>query len=128
MCMIYIYISYTHTYIHIYIERHTYMYYNYSRNQILLYQTHVSGHNITPDLTKETLTYIYIYIYIHTCIVIYIYIYVCHRKMPLLRLTSSWVMATSMPSPPIKSLDFRGFDSSTILNLRGGIPRPIGIS
>ena len=26
----------------------------------------------------------------------------------------------STPSPPIKSLDFRGFDPSKLLNLRGG--------
>ena len=32
------------------------------------------------------------------------------------------------PSPSIKSFDLRGFDSSTILILRVGIPRPIGIS
>ena len=27
---------------------------------------------------------------------------------------------------PINIVDFRGFDSSTILKLRGGIPRPMG--
>ena len=32
------------------------------------------------------------------------------------------------PNLPTNIVDFRGFDSSTILDLRGGIPRPIGIS
>ena len=34
-----------------------------------------------------------------------------------------WLLQTptvSTPSPPIKSLDFRGFDSSRLLILRGG--------
>ena len=31
-------------------------------------------------------------------------------------------------NPPINIVDFRGLDSSIILILRGGIPRPIGIS
>ena len=31
-----------------------------------------------------------------------------------------------MPNLPISIVDFRGFDSSRILNLRGGILRPIG--
>ena len=58
-------------------------------------------------------TYIYIYIYIYvgiynnaTCIF--------HKR------------ATS--APEIKNLDFRGFDSSRFLILRGGIPRSIGNS
>ena len=32
------------------------------------------------------------------------------------------------PNLPTNIVDFRGFDSSTILILRGGILRPIGIS
>ena len=32
------------------------------------------------------------------------------------------------PNPPTRIVDVRGFDSRTILILRGGIPRPIGIS
>ena len=34
----------------------------------------------------------------------------------------------SRTNPPTNIVDFRGFDSSTILILRGGIPRPIVIS
>ena len=34
----------------------------------------------------------------------------------------------STPSLPTNIVDFRGFDASIILNLRGGIPRHIGIS
>ena len=30
------------------------------------------------------------------------------------------------PNLPADMVDFRGFDSSTILNFRGEIPRPIG--
>ena len=32
------------------------------------------------------------------------------------------------PNLPANIMDFRGFDLSIILNLRGGIPRPIGKS
>ena len=34
--------------------------------------------------------------------------------------------AYATPNLCTNIMDFRGFDSSTILNLRGGIPRPIG--
>ena len=34
----------------------------------------------------------------------------------------------STPNLPTSIVGFGGFDSSTILILRGGIPRPIGIS
>ena len=30
------------------------------------------------------------------------------------------------PNPPTNIVDFRGFDSSIILIIRGGIPRPLG--
>ena len=30
------------------------------------------------------------------------------------------IVATNTPSPPTKSLDFRGFDSSRLLILKGG--------
>ena len=56
--------------------------------------------------------YIYIYIYIYHSIVHYI---IAYYSIDLLLRTSA-----STPSPPIKSLDFRGFDSSKLLNLRGG--------
>ena len=36
--------------------------------------------------------------------------------------------SSSTPNLPTNIVDFRGFDSSIILILRGGIPRPIGIS
>ena len=35
--------------------------------------------------------------------------------------------STYTPNLPANMVDFRGFDSSTILNFKGGIPRPIGI-
>ena len=56
--------------------------------------------------------HIYIYIYIH----IYKYIHInyeCWQDLPVL----------ITPSPPTKSLDFRGFASSRLLILRGGNSR-----
>ena len=35
-------------------------------------------------------------------------------------------LARNTANPPTNIVDFRGFDSSIILILRGGIPRPIG--
>ena len=84
--------------------------------------------------------YIYIYTYTyHLCVCIYIYIYMAalERKPKQFFADSSspqppailWGHVTvEISSPPTKSLDFRGLDSSTILIQRGGIPRPIGIS
>ena len=71
--------------------------------------------------------YIYIYIYIYIMRVIclslslyiYIYIYMVHRLL-LLRMLQRVGCDIHTPSPPIKSLDFRGFDSSRLLILRGG--------
>ena len=57
--------------------------------------------------------YIYIHIYKYIHMYIYIYIYIGTRCAEQ---GGSW----STPSPPIKSLDFRGFDSSRLLILRGG--------
>ena len=37
------------------------------------------------------------------------------------------IMFFNTPNLPTNIVDFRGFDSSIILNLRGGIRRPIGI-
>ena len=54
-------------------------------------------------------TCIYIYIYMHTCVYIYIYTYIY----------STHHFSTSI-------LDVRGFDSSIILILRGGILTPKG--
>ena len=73
--------------------------------------------------------YIYIYVYI------YIYIYVYEYDIPKLprrgsrpkrrlrentAITHTQTTIIIMPSPPTKSLDFRGFDSSRLLILRGG--------
>ena len=73
------------------------------------------------------------YIYAYVCIYIYICIHTSVLKLPRPRgiretrtpnLPAKNLPAT--PSPPIKSLDFRGFDSSKLLNLRGvGIPMSI---
>ena len=50
-----------------------------------------------------------------------------HAKKALRR-AEAQVLSDHTPSPPTNIADFGGFDSSTILILRGGIPRPIGIS
>ena len=52
----------------------------------------------------------YIYTHIHVCVYVYIYIYI-HTHL---------VMVYHTPSPPTKSFDFRGFDSSRLLILKGG--------
>ena len=57
--------------------------------------------------------YVCIYIYIYICIHIYIYIYIYMRVLSTANLRT-------------KILDFRGFDSSRILIVRGGILMSIG--
>ena len=112
---IYIYICmYTHismfVYIYIYICIHTYIY-----------------------------IYIYIYTYIHVyvCVYIYIYIYIYITHTLLFRSWARWAPLSSSAPPcpgpgtvapnlPTNIVDFRGFDSCTILNFRGENPRPIG--
>ena len=61
--------------------------------------------------------HIYIYIYIHD-IYIYVYIYIYIHTSVSRRDTQEAKLGT--PSPPTKSLDFRGFDSSRLLIPRGG--------
>ena len=51
--------------------------------------------------------------YTTMCVYIYIYIYI-------------YIIHPSTPNLPTNVADFRGFDSSIILDLRGGILRPIG--
>ena len=55
------------------------------------------------------------------CVCVYIYIYIYISSGAALSPGGTANLRT-------KILDFRGFDSSRILILRGGIPRPIGIS
>ena len=70
--------------------------------------------------------YIYIYIiYVYVYIHIYIYIYICTSQRAAEsdqpedpRAMNSKLPST--PSPPINIVDFRGFDSSRLLILRGG--------
>ena len=60
---------------------------------------------------------VYIYIYIYKIIIyIYTYIYIYIYQKP----------RQSTANPRTDIMDFRGFDSSMILILRGGISRPIG--
>ena len=81
----------------------------------------------------NTCTYIYIYIYM------YIYIHICiyalnnwvSRKRSYGRTRLTRLRPRSGPysrtaNLPTNIVDFGGFDSSIILIIRGGIPRPIG--
>ena len=44
-------------------------------------------------------------------------------------MSADWARSSgSAANLPTNIVDFRGFDSSTILISRGGIPRPVGIS
>ena len=113
MC-IYIYIYtcvciYIYTYIHIYI-------YIYTHRDCSPAVPRARTCLVAPAMSTYTpvCIYIYIYIYIYICaycicmyICMYVYIYEI-RSDPI------------TPSPPIKSLGFRGFDSSRLLILRGG--------
>ena len=67
--------------------------------------------------------YVYIYIYTHTYMCIYIYIYT-HTHTYRVRIHGA--DGSRAASLRTKILDFRGFHSSIIVSLRGGIPRPIG--
>ena len=63
--------------------------------------------------------YIYIYIYIyytHTYVSIY-----SHAPVIASRAVKPHLVVSRAPSPPTKSSGFRGFDSSRLLILRGGI-------
>ena len=44
----------------------------------------------------------------------------------MISITIITITITTAPNLPTNIVDFRGFDSSTILIWRGGIPRPIG--
>ena len=77
--------------------------------------------------------YIYIYIYIsislYICVYIYIYIYIhpLYIRLPIGgSSTNQFPCLSSTPNLHTNIVEFLGFDSSTILNSRGGTPRPIG--
>ena len=59
--------------------------------------------------------YIYIYMNTHTYVCMYTYVY-----RPAFRKQAHRESTAHTPGPPTKSLDFRGFDSSRLLILRGG--------
>ena len=132
------------SYIYIYIYRYTYthMYVSLSLSLYIYIYIHVYTYiyiYICVHIHVHTSLSLYIYIYIYMCISlslsIYIYIYT-HRdiyrstRAPLARSSKSSLVAlhyikfidieTRTPSPPTKSLDFRGFDSSRLLILRVG--------
>ena len=84
--------------------------------------------------TNAMYVYIYIYIYIYT----HGFVEIVRgplRRGPLNKTTSHHsivadraMICMSTPNLPTNIVDLRGFDSSIILILKGGIPRPIGIS
>ena len=70
------------------------------------------------DIYTHFYTYVLIYIYICMHVYIYIYIYMYGRL--------NIIPIHYMPDLPTNIVDAIGFDSSAILSLRGGIPRPTG--
>ena len=74
--------------------------------------------------------YIYIYIYVYVYINIYIYIYYVLYPAAYAPGVNLPRVSSFGPTPnlPTNIVEFGGLDSSTISILRGGIPRPIGIS
>ena len=78
--------------------------------------------------------YYHYYYYYYICVYIYIYMYYLESSARGSRFSSerakeAWLREL-MHTPNLLTniVDFRGFDSSTILIIRGGIPRPMGIS
>ena len=123
---IYIYIyMFIHTHIYIYTYIYIYIYVCVCI-YIYIYIYYYYYYHVYVSLS--------IYIYMYVCVYIYIYIYIyiapgcphsargsrARRRPPPGRQT--W----NTPNPPTKIVDFRGFDSTIILILRGGILRPIG--
>ena len=58
----------------------------------------------------------------------YTHTYACNIIGVSLELSAKCCRPIRTPNLPTIIVDFRGFDSSTILISRGGIPRPEGIS
>ena len=85
-------------------------------------------------------TYIYLYSYIYIYIYIYIYTHICTytHYYTMLHYTILYVCYYTYvtyptpprftPSPPTKSFEFRGFDSSKLLILKGGNSSVRGLS
>ena len=148
---VYIYVyTYIHTYIYIYIHIYIYIYtclYIYIHMciyiyiYIYIYRERERSIDIDIDIDIDISIYIYIYIYIYPCI------FLGGRAARFLGpkgLDRVHWQATShgndadrtlrrdtrklrvTPNLPTNIVDFGGLDSSTILILRGGIPRPIG--
>ena len=66
--------------------------------------------------------YMYMYMYMYTYIYIYVYIYIC-----IYMYTHTYIATRQRTADfRTKILDFRGFDSSTFLSLRGGILMSMG--
>ena len=92
-------------------------------------------------ITIYTCIYIYIYIYVYTYIRVYIYIYICvcvyiNKNIYVCiyiyiytythEYTYTSLRRGHTPNLPTNIVDFRGFGSSIILTLRGGILTSIG--
>ena len=74
-------------------------------------------------------THLHIHTYIHACMHTYIHTYIHTGAPPAAARRPAggereefggWQTGLDTPSPPIKSLVFRGLDSSRLLILRGG--------
>ena len=118
----------THIYIYIYI--YIYMCAGLVQDRELVGECPARWQTGKPNYINK---YMYIYIYIYIYVYIYIYIYIPtyedvsrdrnRRGRP--RLSNHDPRTANLRT---KTMDFRAFDSSIILNLRGGLPRPMGNS
>ena len=93
--------------------------------------------HISLSLSLSLSIYIYIYTYIHRALIYLGLVYLAHPLLVFIARTSAHnphmifyggLDIGFTPNLPTNIVDFRGFDSSIISILRGGIPRPIGIS
>ena len=92
---------------------------NNNDNKFLSAIADVAGHRAhlsSGDRDSSRLIHIYIYIYIYICLIIYM--------IDIER--DGDKSEQHAPHPPTNMVDFRGFDSSTISILRGGILMSIG--
>ena len=104
---------YIYTYVSIHIYIYIYIYYTYTYTYAYTSRDPESPGFHDPEYGQSLYTCIYIYIYVITL-------------LSLLLVLLSLLSLLFCRRFPTKSLDFRGFDSSRLLILRGEIPRPIG--
>ena len=81
---------------------------------------------ISLSLYVYIYTYVYIYLSIYLSLSLYIYIHIYIHIQHNGAKGKFACQPRGTPNLPTNIVDFGGFDSSIILILRGGIPRPMG--